>query len=130
MIAKSFTLDQLADASGVSRRTIRFWISRGLVPGPDIAGRNASYSQSHLARLLEIQSQQEQGLTLREISTGAKSSETRPVVAPIAWWQIPVADGVQVWVQGNLSPWRQRAVRRAIAEFGQRLAEISTEESQ
>src|SRR5262249_7790403 len=50
-------------------RTIRSWISLGLLPGPDSLGRNAGYGQEHIDRLRAIcrLRQQEPRLSLTEI---------------------------------------------------------------
>lgn len=124
MSGPDYTLEELERQTGVARRTIRFWISRGLLPGPEIAGRNARYGSHHLQRIEEIGRLQREGLTLTEIAAKAEPEQPKPSAEPVAWWQVPVADGVQVWVRGNLAPWHQRAVRRAIAEFEHRLANI------
>lgn len=118
------TLEELERQTGVARRTIRFWISRGLLPGPEIAGRHARYGAQHQQRIEEIGRLQREGLTLTEIAAKAVPRRAQPLAEPIAWWQVPVADGVQVWVRGNLAPWHQRAVQRAIAEFEHRLANL------
>ena len=54
MAPPAYRLQDLADRSGVEPRTIRSYIERGLLPGPDSLGRNASYGQGHLARLRAI----------------------------------------------------------------------------
>lgn len=45
------TIDQLADRSGVSVRTIRFYASKGLLPPPRLRGRLGLYGPDHVARL-------------------------------------------------------------------------------
>jgi len=51
----SYTLEQLAEGSGIQERTIRSYIARGLLPPPDGRGRAASYGAEHLLRLRFIQ---------------------------------------------------------------------------
>lgn len=51
MSSEQLTIDQLADRSGVSVRTIRFWSGRGLLPPPQLRGRTGLYGPDHLARL-------------------------------------------------------------------------------
>lgn len=51
----SYTLEQLAEGSGIYERTIRSYIARGLLPPPDGRGRAASYGPEHLLRLKFIQ---------------------------------------------------------------------------
>lgn len=43
-----FTLEELENMSGLSIRTLRFYIQEGLLPGPDTRGKFARYSQKHL----------------------------------------------------------------------------------
>jgi DNA-binding transcriptional MerR regulator len=50
-----YSLEDLAKRTGVSVRAIRHYIARDLMRGPDTRGRNARYSDYHLARLHEIQ---------------------------------------------------------------------------
>lgn len=45
-----YTLEELAEASGVSPRTIRFYTTEGVLP-PPVRGRFAVYSAHHYARL-------------------------------------------------------------------------------
>ncbi|HET7036098.1 MAG TPA: MerR family transcriptional regulator [Thermomicrobiaceae bacterium] len=49
--AAELTIDELAERSGVPARTIRYYISQGLLPGAGSRGRGAAYSGDHLARL-------------------------------------------------------------------------------
>lgn len=51
----SHTLQELADLTGMEPRTIRSYIERGLLSGPESLGRGARYSQSTLDRLRVIQ---------------------------------------------------------------------------
>src|SRR5262249_38357868 len=52
----SYSLSELADASGIEARTIRNYIERGLLPGAQTRGRAATYSSEHLSRLQVISS--------------------------------------------------------------------------
>ncbi len=47
----TYTLQQLAELSGVEARTIRSYIERDLLPGPHGMGPKASYGPEHLHRL-------------------------------------------------------------------------------
>ena len=63
------TLEELADQSGLSIRTIRYYIQVGLLDGPDTHGKFASYSPEHLDRLELISRLKERThLPLEEIS--------------------------------------------------------------
>lgn len=50
----SFTADELTERSGVSLRTLRYYIAEGLIAGPGTRGKGARYGQEHLLRLLAI----------------------------------------------------------------------------
>jgi len=64
---REFSLAELAEAAGVSPRTVRFYISRGLLPGPLRRGRNAAYGPRHLELLRRIRQLRDDGLGLRQI---------------------------------------------------------------
>ena len=61
------TLDELTRRTGLSVRNIRFYTSRGLVPGPIRQGRSGYYSADHLARLELVRELQAHGFTLAAI---------------------------------------------------------------
>jgi len=78
------TIEQLAEHAGVSVRTVRFYISEGLLPGPGSRGRAATYGEEHLLRLRLIRLLVDQRVPLAEI--GARLShlslaEVRAVLA-------------------------------------------------
>ena len=111
----------MAEEVGLSARTVRFYIGRGLLPGPEKAGRGASYGPAHLQRLQEIQRLQADGLTLAEIAARGEAREAVSLPEPQAWWSYEVADGVEVRVRADQAPWRLRQIRRALAELGSQL---------
>src|SRR5689334_5671530 len=50
----ALTIDQLAERSGISVRTIRFYTGRGLLPAPQLRGRTGLYGPDPLARLRPV----------------------------------------------------------------------------
>lgn len=64
---KRLTIDELAHASGVSSRNIRYYQTRGLLPPPEVEGRLGYYGKRHLERLALIQELQAEGLNLQAI---------------------------------------------------------------
>jgi DNA-binding transcriptional MerR regulator len=62
-----FSIGEIAERGGVTRRTVRYYVQRGLIPEPLGRGRGEHYSDEHLAALLRVKSLQEQGATLEEI---------------------------------------------------------------
>lgn len=64
---REYTLDELSTLANVTPRTVRYYIAEDLLPPPIIGGRNATYSQEHLDRLLAIGALKDMYLPLREI---------------------------------------------------------------
>ena len=122
-MADEMTLAELAEASGLAARTIRFYIARGLLDGPVKAGRAAAYTEDHLARLEKIKKLQAQGRMLSEIGRSVAGGTTpeRYAAAPTAWWHHAIADDVVVLTRSDASPWRTRQIREAIDELARSL---------
>ena len=120
----SLTLVELAEASGVPARTIRYYIAKGLLPPPLVGGRSACYGEDHLKELDRIKTLQGQGRTLAQIAwqPGDGQKEVRPPEAS-AWWNYPVSKDVVVQVRCDASPWRLKQVRSLIAQMIQQLNE-------
>lgn len=114
-------MSELADRAGTPARTVRFYISRGLLPGPEGAGRGARYGKAHLERLREILRLQQEGLTLAEIALRGEAPDALALPEPEAWWVYRLADGLEVRVRGDRAPWHMRRIRRALAELAGRL---------
>ncbi|MEZ4226772.1 MAG: MerR family transcriptional regulator [Polyangiaceae bacterium] len=62
-----YTIDQLAAASAVPSRTIRYYRSAGALAAPRMRGRVAYYGPGHLERLQLIAELQDRGLTIKAI---------------------------------------------------------------
>jgi DNA-binding transcriptional MerR regulator len=62
-----YTIGELAEAAGVTPRTIRYYTGEGLLPPPDTRGRYALYGGDHLNRLLLIVRLKDAYLPLGEI---------------------------------------------------------------
>jgi DNA-binding transcriptional MerR regulator len=65
--AQEYTIDQLAQATGVTVRNIRAHQSRGLLPPPQVRGRTGFYGPEHVARLQLINEMQTDGFNLNSI---------------------------------------------------------------
>jgi DNA-binding transcriptional MerR regulator len=123
------TLAELAQASGVAVRTIRYYIARGLLPPPMVGGRAACYGAEHLERLEKIQALQSQGLTLAQIVWKlAQQQPEPPLPQPSAWWNYPIADDVVVMVRSDAAPWRMKHLRSVIAQMAAQLSSVENKE--
>ena len=64
---KKFTFEELCALSGVSSRTLRYYIQIGLVDKPIGQTRAAHYLSSHLEKILRIKQLSESGISLERI---------------------------------------------------------------
>src|SRR3989304_7048216 len=65
--AEDLLIHELADQAGVSVRTIRYYISQGLLPAPEPKGRYATFNEDYRLRLELIRRLKEAFLPLKEI---------------------------------------------------------------
>jgi DNA-binding transcriptional MerR regulator len=101
-------IDELADATGLSRRAIRFYVQQKLLPAPLGVGRGKHYDRSHLDRLKRLLELQTAGYSLdsiRQILNGGQVDAPRQKIRRRAprpslqlWTRVPVADGVELYV--------------------------------
>jgi len=77
----TYTIAELADLAGVTPRTIRYYLSQGLLPSAGQSGPGTRYSESHLARLRVIRGLQAEHLPLAEIRKRLADVDDDEVVA-------------------------------------------------
>jgi DNA-binding transcriptional MerR regulator len=112
-----FSLQQLSDRADMPGRTIRFYIQRGLLPGPKGEKRGAYYTSDHLAELLRIRQWQEAGLSLDAIGellqakNEAPVSPARPGAVEVRSHLI-VADGIELVVAADRAGLTQTQLRQ------------------
>lgn len=116
-----YTLAELAEQAGIPARTVRYYIARGLVDGPDKAGRDAGYSARHAAQLARIRKMQAGGRTLAAIAHETSDRRAESVPPAKAWWSHEIGGDVIVLVKADSRPWRIKQIREAIAGFAARL---------
>ena len=79
-----YSLEDLEALTGIAKRTIRFYIQKGLVEAPFGARKTPQYTEQHLTQLYQIKLYKESGLNLRKISDLLNKSDenthTRPSV--------------------------------------------------
>ena len=67
MPQETYTLEELADVTGLKPRTIRHYIQQHLLLGPDSLGRSASYRKYHRDRLEAVKWMRKSGFSIEEI---------------------------------------------------------------
>jgi DNA-binding transcriptional MerR regulator len=105
--AALYDIEELAELAGVSRRTVRFYVQRGLLSAPTGTGRGKHYTQQHLDRLVQVRTAQQGGATLEVIERALTGSAPPEPVQPAAsvWTRLTVTEGVELHLRGTwLSP--------------------------
>jgi hypothetical protein len=80
-------VDELAERTGTSVDTIRYYQGRGLLPPPVRRGRIALYGPEHVERLERVRALQAQGLSLAAIGrllSGELDPRDEPLLAAVA----------------------------------------------
>lgn len=117
----TYSIQELAELGEVSRRTIRYYIKRELLPAPTGLGRGKHYTQEHLDILLDIRDLQEEGFSLdaikekldqpepdtssksvREVMSHSQKNVTSPRGAE-SWARMRVAEGVELHVRADVA---------------------------
>jgi DNA-binding transcriptional MerR regulator len=119
----SLKLDELASRAGVSPRTVRYYIQRGILPPAEFRGPDTAYDERHLYALRAIKRLQEDYLPLDAIASalaGKSESELRRIVERglphtakvvareeakprearrVRGERVKLGDGIELWVE-------------------------------
>jgi DNA-binding transcriptional MerR regulator len=105
---RRYSIDELADLGGVSRRTVRFYVHEGLLPAPLGVGRGSHYDQTHLDRLLQVKAEQDAGRSLDDIRARRRPAaadgrgRTALQMPRRAWRRLELAPGVELHVASDV----------------------------
>ena len=128
-------LSELAERAGVSARTVRYYVQRGLLPAPEFRGRDTVYGEEHLVRLRAIRRLQERFLpldaiqvelerhdpaALAKIAAGTEvplpAAPLPRVAIPDRWERFELAPGVELFVRDEGRA--RRFARRILEQVG------------
>lgn len=126
------SITELAAAAGLSRRTVRFYVQRGLLEAPRGRGRGCHYHAGHLDQLRRILQLQTAGHSLDAISQilagravepapdRSLSGRARPraTISARLWSRLQIADGVELHLDAakhNLDVHALLALREALS---------------
>ena len=102
------TIGELADRTGLSRRTIRFYVQQGLLPAPYGYGRGSAYTEEHVDTVSRIHTLQAAGHSLaaiKRILAGQDPLETpnkphsrkaRATMTAGLWTRLRLAEGLEL----------------------------------
>lgn len=80
MKTDKYTIEDLTELTGYTRRTIRYYVQEGLIEPPAGRGRGGFYYDSHLQRLRQIKSYQEKGLGISAMASLLKKESPEPAI--------------------------------------------------
>jgi DNA-binding transcriptional MerR regulator len=125
MEENQYTIEDLCELTGYTRRTIRYYIQEGLLDPPAGRGRGGFYFDSHLKRLNEIKSLQDKGLKLAAIlEVLKKGKEPELLNVREVWIKYPIDQGIEIHISRDLEEKEGKKIReiirvaRAILELG------------
>lgn len=122
-------LQQLSEQTGVTERSIRFYIQKGLLPRPVGGTRAAHYTEAHLADLLRIREWQAAGLSLEAIGDLLAARDDAPI-APLRRGAIEVRshlvidDGIELSIAPERAALTQQQIRELFRAIQQAVADI------
>lgn len=79
---RNYGIGALAELTGVSRRTVRYYVQRGLIDPPVGLGRGAHYTAHHAAQIRSVRAAQRAGAALDELAALAPTAPPTPPAAP------------------------------------------------
>jgi DNA-binding transcriptional MerR regulator len=115
-----YGIKELAELGGVTRRTIRYYVQRGLLPTPLGTGRGPHYTPAHLERLIQIRQLQETGVPLAEVAARLDGVLQTPVSAPevsperSTWIRFVLAEGVELHVRAGAASFQPSQLARLV----------------
>lgn len=137
--AKKFTIDEICTLVEMNKRTVRYYIQKGLVDRPEGVGKGAFYSHAHLEQLLAIRKWKAAGLSLdriQDILAGEKGGgySDKPLPPPLSrklgavevWSHMHVSDGIELHIEprrAGLSPEQVRALFREVMNLSKKIRE-------
>jgi DNA-binding transcriptional MerR regulator len=139
---RCYSIAELAELGGVTRRTVRYYVQRGLLPTPLGTGRGPHYTAAHLERLMHIRRLQETGVPLAEVaarldgapqtpasatavlperSTSLRASSTHVLPEGGTWMRFVLVDGVELHVRTGAASLQPSQLARLIEATRQTL---------
>lgn len=94
---KTYSLQALSLAVDIPLRTIRFYITKGLVDRPQGARKTAVYTEKHAEQLITIKQLSSTGMTLEGIAKvlqGETQAPEHKVIQPV---QMRVLQQINIW---------------------------------
>jgi DNA-binding transcriptional MerR regulator len=133
-LIKKYTIEDLSELTGFSRRTIRFYIQENIIDPPAGRGRGGFYFDSHLNALIKIKELQDKGLNLEAIKNILKRAVigidldaliTEEKVNRQSWAKYEISDGIELSIRKDIEIKNNKKINEII-----RLLTINAKEIQ
>lgn len=127
-----YTLDQLESLTGLTRRTLRYYMQIGLVDRPIGETRAAYYTDRHLEQFLRVRRLAEEGVSLERIRQVMEGGDSPVPPAPVKTGAVRVlshvhiAPGLELQVdpeQAHLSPAQLRQFVQEVINLWEKMLE-------
>ena len=115
-----FTMEELSRLTGISRRTIRYYIQRELVSPPEGEKRGSFYTHDHLEQLLRVKRLTEKHIPLAEIPSfdDKKNSPLAQEIGSISFCtHISLGAGLELVVDPGKAGLSAKQLRLLAADF-------------
>ena len=96
-------MSELVEASGISDRTIRYYIEQGLLQHAHGRGRSSYYTTEHLERLARITDLRDRGLSLAEILESLQTPESTADAVSETWERYMMHPALELHVRSGAS---------------------------
>jgi len=115
METEKYTIKELTELTGVTCRTIRYYIQEGLINPPAGRGRGGFYYDSHLTRLLQIKAYQEQGIGLSAmVSLLRNEPPEEPMLSREVIIRYEIVPGIELCVSRDMEVSQPKKIREII----------------
>ena len=99
-----YKVSELADKAGVTKRTIHYYISKGLLLPPEGSGVNSFYNDEHLERILLIKKLQAEYMPLNKIREYILENPTEKIQKKAKEIKTKMArdEGQEIYIRENV----------------------------
>lgn len=99
-----YKVSELADKAGVTKRTIHYYISKGLLLPPEGRGVNSLYNDEHLERILLIKKLQAEYMPLNKIREYILENPTEKIQKNAKEIKTKIArdEGQEIYIRENI----------------------------
>ncbi|MES0337915.1 MAG: helix-turn-helix domain-containing protein [Candidatus Magnetobacterium sp. LHC-1] len=103
MSNKKYLITEVSEITGFSLRTIRYYVSSGIISPPEGRGRGGFYNDSHIDKLRQIKGMQENGMRLKDIINLDRSSEVpKAETTRQVWFKYEIVPGLEIHVRKDI----------------------------